>query len=236
LISIENISLFLGKEKSRLVVSNLELNSGLWALVGRNGAGKSTFLKALSGVNKNIDGTIKLNGKLQSAHSDLELAKTISVVYSKTELFGNHTALDVLNLGRTPYQGLFGKMTTKDKAKVAEVIALIGLESLLNKPFEVLSDGEKQMIMIGRALVQDTRVILLDEPTAFLDVVNRAKVIGLLAKISKESNKLIVFASHNLGLIEKFCDGMLLVKNCELTIVEAVNAELELTKLFEDEV
>ena len=235
MISIQNIALFLGNEKPKLKVNNLELKSGLWALVGRNGAGKSTFLNALSGVNTNFEGEILINDKPQKSISTQQMAKTIAVVFSKTELFGNHTGLDVLYLGRIPYQGVFSKITKADKEKVTEIIELLSLKLLINKPFSVLSDGEKQLIMIGRALVQDTELILLDEPTAFLDVVNRKKIVKLLAKVSHE--KLIIFSTHNIDLIEEFCGGMLLIQNDKLTSESNTNRfKTQLETLFEDEI
>lgn len=242
MISIKNISLFLGEEKPKLQVSNFELNSGLWALVGRNGAGKSTFLNALSGINTKFDGDICIDSQSQSTFLPQEMAKRIAVVFSKSEIFGDHTALDVLYLGRIPYQGLMSSLSQRDKEKVTEVIELLGLESLICKQFSVLSDGEKQLIMIGRALVQDTKMILLDEPTAFLDVVNRKKIIKLLAKIVKDQSKLIIFSTHNLGLVEQYCDGMLIIKNRALTLVSSndesdpIDFKHELEKIFEDEV
>jgi len=235
LISIQNIKLFLGVEKPKLEVSNLELITGLWALVGRNGAGKSTFLRALSGVNSNFEGAIQINSKFQNSISAQQMAKMISVVFSKTEIFGNHKGIDVLYLGRIPYQGVFSRVTGEDSRKVNEVIELLELHPIIHKQFSVLSDGERQLIMIGRALVQDTKIILLDEPTAFLDVVNRKKIVKLLAKVS--AKKLIVFSTHNIDLIEPFCDGMLLITNNELQCVDRrLEFKNQLETLFKNEV
>jgi len=144
LISIQNIKLFLGVEKPKLEVSNLELITGLWALVGRNGAGKSTFLRALSGVNSNFEGAIQINSKFQNSISAQQMAKMISVVFSKTEIFGNHKGIDVLYLGRIPYQGVFSRVTGEDSRKVNEVIELLELHPIIHKQFSVLSDGERQ--------------------------------------------------------------------------------------------
>ena len=235
MISIQNIKLFLGVEKPKLAVDNLVLNSGLWALVGRNGSGKSTFLRALSGVNSNFEGSIKLNSKIQKSISSQQMAKMVSVVFSKTDIFGSHKAIDVLFLGRIPYQGVFSRETKEDKQKVKEIIKLLELEPLIDKQFSILSDGEKQLIMIGRALVQDTTIVLLDEPTAFLDVVNRKKIVKLLAKVSSE--KLIIFSTHNIDLIEDYCDGMLLITNNKLLSVdkkEEFRDQLEI--LFDNEI
>ena len=235
MISIQNIKLFLGIESPKLEVNNLELTTGLWALVGRNGSGKSTFLRALSGVNSKFEGTIFINTKSQKSISAQQMAKLVSVVFSKSEIFGNHKAIDVLFLGRIPYQGVFSRVTKEDTKKVEEVVELLDLHALINKRFSVLSDGERQLIMIGRALVQDTKLILLDEPTAFLDVVNRKKIVKILASVSTE--KLILFSTHNIDLIEEFCNGILLINNNELISVDSKKEfKHQLETLFENEI
>lgn len=240
MVSIEDISISLGFQKPELRVSNVNLTTGLWGLVGRNGAGKSTFLNALSGVNQNFKGSIVLSEKTQTEYSSLELAKKIAVVFSKSEIFGNHTAKDVLYLGRIPFQGVFSKLSKEDHQKVNEVVSLLNLQLLLDKKFSVLSDGERQLVMIGRAFVQDTEIILLDEPTAFLDVVNRKKIIETLARVSKEKKKLVIFSSHNLELVQQFCDGILIINNNQLSMVDSGGNELlireELDKIFENEI
>lgn len=235
MITTQNIKLFLGKEKPKLTVDNLELKSGLFALVGRNGAGKSTFLKALSGVNMNFEGNFLIDNINQKSISSHQMAMNVAVVFSKSEVFGNHTAHDILFLGRIPYQGLFSKVTKTDEVKVAEIIKLLQLENLIHKKFTVLSDGEKQLVMIGRALVQDTKIILLDEPTAFLDVVNRKKIVNILAKVS--FGKVIIFSTHNIDLIEQFCDGVLTIQKNTLNLVsQKVEFKRQLETLFENEI
>ena len=236
MIEIKNISLFLGKQKPALTVSHLELVTGLWALVGRNGAGKSTFLNTISGFNEHYSGDVFINHKDLKEIPKTELASQISVVLSKTEIFGNLTGLDVLFLGRLPYQNLIGHKTQQDVEVVNQIIDELQLKTLVSKPFSVLSDGEKQLIMIGRALVQNTPIIILDEPTAFLDVVNRKKIVKLLHKISSENNKLILFSTHNIDLIETFCDGMLMINENHITKIEGKhNFKTELDKLFKEE-
>lgn len=236
MIEIKNISLFLGKQKPALTVNNLELVTGLWALVGRNGAGKSTFLNTISGFNEYYSGDIFINNKDLKEIPKTELATQISVVLSKTEIFGNLTGLDVLFLGRLPYQNLIGQKTQQDVKVVNQIVDELQLKTLKSKPFSVLSDGEKQLIMIGRALVQDTPIIILDEPTAFLDVVNRKKIVKLLHKVSSENNKLILFSTHNIDLIESFCDGILMInENQILKIDDKQSFKIELNKLFKEE-
>lgn len=236
MIEISQIELYLGNEKPALQINNLELKNGLWALVGRNGAGKSTFLNAVCGFNENYTGTINLESKNLSEFPKPELAKQISVVLSKSEVFGNLTGLDVLFLGRLPYQNLLGKFSEKDIEIVNEVIDQLNLSSITKKPFSVLSDGEKQLIMIGRALVQNTPIIILDEPTAFLDVVNRKKIVNILHQISQSQGKLIIFSTHNLDLIDEFCDGVIMINHHQLFKIDNHQEfKLEVDKLFNEE-
>jgi len=237
MLRFNNIELFLGHQKPALTVKSLKIDTGLWALVGRNGSGKTTFLNTISGFNENYKGKILLNNIDLKSIPKIDLAKQISVVMSKTEIFGDLTGLDVLFLGRLPYQNLLGKISDKDKDIVNNVIHLLDLNPLTDKPFAVMSDGEKQLIMIGRALVQDTPIIILDEPTAFLDVVNRKKIVKLLHQIRVKQNKLIIFSTHNIDLIEEFCDNLLLIHHhCIHKVTNNQNFKVELTKLFNHEV
>lgn len=227
----------MGGEKPKLSIESLNLKTGLWALIGRNGAGKSTFLNALSGVTVNFEGEILIQNQNLKNIQARDLAKQIAVVYSKSTLFGNHTALDILYLGRIPYQGLMATISEEDKKIVNEIITILKLDKLIHKPFSVLSDGEKQLVMIGRALVQNTPIILLDEPTAFLDVVNRKKIISLLSKVAKEQDKTIIFSTHNMDLVEMYCDGILMILDSKMkTITSKKEFKNQIEKLFIDEV
>ncbi len=237
MLKFDSIQLFLGHQKPKVLVKNFKLDKGLWALVGRNGSGKSTFLNAISGFNQQFEGQVLLNDKDVALIDKKDLAKQISVVMSKTEIFGFLTGLDVLFLGRLPHQNLLGKKTNKDVSIVNSVIEQLNLHSIIKKPFTVLSDGEKQLIMIGRALAQDTPIIILDEPTAFLDVVNRKKIVALLGQIVKQFNKLIIFSTHNIDLIPAFCDGLLMIHQNVLQKVDNKQVFTStLNTLFLDEV
>jgi iron complex transport system ATP-binding protein len=234
-IEIREISLFLGKEKEPLHIKDVTLKNGLWALVGRNGSGKSTFLSKLVDIQNSAEQNIKINSKRIQDYKQNDLAKTIAVVLSKVDVFGKLNGEDVLKLGRIPYQNIFGTHSQKDLEKVNEVIELLSLQETSKKDIQVLSDGEKQLLMIGRALVQDTPILLLDEPTAFLDVVNRKKIVSILNEISK--SKLVLFSTHNIDLIETYCSGLLMIKDNQMMQVDdKVEFKNELTKLFENEI
>ncbi|MGV6861061.1 MAG: ABC transporter ATP-binding protein [Putridiphycobacter sp.] len=237
MIDVKDVILFLGNENAPLHINNFQLENGLWALIGRNGSGKSTFLNALSGNNSQYKGTIFIGQKNISNYSQNGIAKQISIVLSKTNVFGNLTGKDILFLGRIPHQGIFGKKSKEDAKKVEEIIKLLELANLINKPFSVLSDGEKQLLMIGRALVQDTPIILLDEPTAFLDVFNRHRIVKILEDICITQQKLIIFSTHNLELAKDHCKGFLIIDNQNLSVTQSqMDLERFKTKLFENEI
>lgn len=220
-------------DRSLFTLSNLKLTGGLVALVGRNGTGKSTFLRTILGEHQNYSGEIKLNNLELSKISKSEKAKLISVVYSKPEIFGNHTVREVLLLGRLPYQNFLAKVTEQDLLEVEKNISLLELQNFADKEFSILSDGEKQLVMIGRALVQNTSVILLDEPGAFLDVVNRYKLSDVLKKIVEETNKLIIYSTHHIDLLESHCTGVLLISDNEMKLLSESNKFLpEIKRTF----
>ncbi len=152
--------MFLGENKS-LSVDDFEIDKGLWALIGRNGTGKTTFLKAISGFHHSYEGNIKINNKNITHYKSNEMAKLLGGVYTKPSVFGHLTGLDVLFLGRIPYQNFLSTLTKEDEVKVDEIIALLSLENIVQKKFNILSDGEKQLIMICRLFVQEKKVILL---------------------------------------------------------------------------
>ena len=148
--------------------------------------------------------------------SKVELAKEIAVVYSKVEIFGDYLVKDILDLGRIPYQNRLANNTQDDEKLIKKVANDMGIESFLDRRFNSLSDGEKQLIMIARAFVQETNIILMDEPTAFLDLVNRNLLVKQLSEKAVKSSKLILFSTHDIDLIDKYCQEVLFIHNDEM--------------------
>lgn len=176
------------------------------ALIGRNGTGKSTLLRTMAGLAKPIGGEVAVNGKLLAEYPSRELASMISFVSTDEVRIPNLRVADLVGLGRAPYTNWIGTLTPEDKQAVAHSLELVGMEDFADKALDCLSDGERQRVMIARALAQDTPVILLDEPTAFLDLPNRYMVGGLLRELAHKQNKSIVFSSHDLGIVLELCD------------------------------
>lgn len=195
---------------------DIKLVSGIVALVGRNGAGKSTLFKTIMGLHALHEGRIEIEGKDVRLYRRDELAKKVAIVFSKSTVFGNHTGRDLLYLGRLPYQNMFAKRTAVDNQIVDQIIELLDLRDFVDREFIQMSDGEKQLMMIGRAMAQDTPIILLDEPNAFLDLVNRHRVMKVLKKIGEEGRKLVLFSTHEIDFLPQICQSLLLIKEGNL--------------------
>lgn len=218
MLELRNIRIAIG-QNHLFSAKEILLQRGVVALIGRNGSGKSTLIRTLLGEHPDADGSFRWNGQDLKELSPAAKAQLISVVYSRPQIFGNHTVFDVLALGRLPHQGVFSTLTRLDKAVIQRIADLLKIGAWFSKSFQVLSDGEKQLVMIGRALVQDTPIILMDEPAAFLDVVNRYELSVLLKQIADETEKLIICSTHQLDRLEKDCDQVLLIDQGELRLL-----------------
>jgi len=199
MIQLQELSI--GYQCELLSSEHLLLEAGkVYALVGRNGIGKSTLIQTMAGLQKQLAGDITINGQFLSRLNAQEIAETISLVDTRFEGVEYLKVKDYLALGRAPYTDLFGRLGTKDWQIVESVATDLSITHLLEKFTDEISDGERQLCAVGRAFVQETPVILLDEPTAFLDYINRKKLLALLKLLSAEKNKCIVLSTHDLDL------------------------------------
>ena len=173
------------------------------ALIGANGSGKTTLFKTLTGNLKPIEGTIELCGKPLSDYTPNERAKLFSLVLTEKpdDLFLK--VFDIVAAGRYPHSGLMAKLRDEDYAMIKAKLEIVGVYHLIDRDFVSLSDGEKQKVMIAKALVQDTPIIYMDEPTAFLDYPSKVELMHLIAKLAEEEHKTILYSSHDLELIMK---------------------------------
>ena len=212
-ITLSHLSV--GYKVGHAVVSdiNLTLQSGkLASLIGANGVGKSTLLKTLTGFLPKLEGSLLLDGKDISEFSQRALARQISIVLTQKPEVQNLTVEEIVGLGRSPYTGFFGKLHANDQQIVDESITAVGIEKLKNRMIQTLSDGERQKVMIAKALAQQTPVIFLDEPTAFLDFSSKVETFQLLQRMAHEMGKLVLLSTHDLELAVRFSDTLLQVK------------------------
>lgn len=218
-ITLEAESLSVGY-KNILVASNInfKLTSGeLVGIVGINGIGKSTLLRTLGNIQPQLSGVIKINNSLINTLKPHEQAKELSIVLTEPIASKNLTVQELISLGRQPYTNWIGALTKEDKLKVTEAIQMLELEDLIQKKCYELSDGQLQRVMIARALAQDTSIILLDEPTTHLDLYHKVQILKLLKSITKQTNKTILFTSHEIEMAIQLCDKMLLLNKKEST-------------------
>ncbi len=192
--------------------TSFEVQKGeLWAVVGRNGSGKSTLLSTLIGLHPPLGGEIRIQGKLLRDYSTSALAQVLALVTTERIRLAYLNVFELVALGRHPYTSFLGKLTPKDEEIVNEAIFEAGIKELEHKNIAQLSDGEHQKVMIARALAQKTPVLVLDEPTAHLDLVNRVEVFRLLRKMSREQGKTILLSTHELGAALQIADKLILL-------------------------
>ncbi|MCC0706364.1 ABC transporter ATP-binding protein [Clostridioides sp. ES-S-0190-01] len=208
-------NLSVGYDK-KVVVSdiNIEVKKGeILCLLGSNGAGKTTILKSLSKLITPIKGEIYLNDMDIRHISRKTLSKMMALVLTNRLLGDLMTVQDVVNMGRYPYTGFFGNLSKKDLMMVDDSLKSVNALHLKKRYFDELSDGEKQKVLVARALVQEPEIIILDEPTTHLDIKHRLELMNILKKLSKEKSISVILSLHEIDIALKSCDKVALVKN-----------------------
>ena len=200
-------------------VINAQLYSGeLVSLVGLNGAGKSTLLRTISAFQPPLSGTIEYSGRKLPVKDASQLARHLSIVLTGCEPIYNLSVREVVAMGRMPYTGFFGLNSARDRRAVDEAIEMLGISSLAGRMIEMLSDGERQKVMIAKAVAQQTPIILLDEPTAFLDFASRVALMQSLRALAHESGKAILLSTHDLELALRLSDRLWLMDKKKLHV------------------
>ncbi len=206
----------------------------LTALLGPNGVGKSTLLRTLSGLQRPLAGTITCNGADFLQLQPKELAKQLSVVLTfrpETEVM---TAEEVVMTGRIPYAGLLGRHRADDLQRVERAMALTQTARFAQRPLTTLSDGERQRVFIAKALAQDTPIIVLDEPTAFLDFGSKIEMVRLLARLAHEEAKTVLMSTHDVELALHLSDELWLLSASGIAqgTPKALAADGTITRFF----
>lgn len=208
-----------GNEKVVAQGLNAAINSGeLTCLLGCNGIGKSTLLRTLSAFQPALGGDVMLYNNLTSclspltSYTDKELSRMIGIVLTEKPDVRNMTVEDLVGMGRSPYTGFWGTLTANDRQIVSEAISMVGIESLRGRMIHTLSDGERQKVMIAKALAQQTPIIYLDEPTAFLDYPSKVEMMQLLRRLAHEQQKTIFMSTHDVELALQIADCLWLME------------------------
>ena len=183
----------------------------LTCLLGTNGVGKSTLLRTLSAFQPKLGGGIYINGKELDEYTGRQLARLIGVVLTERPEVHNLSVSDLIGLGRSPYTGFWGGLDEVDREVVQKAVALVGIEGLMGRMTDMLSDGERQKVMIAKALAQETPIILLDEPTAFLDFPSKVEIMQLLHRLSRQMQKTVFLSTHDLDLALQLADKVWLM-------------------------
>lgn len=216
MISLQNLTVGYG-EKAILSDINQTLEPGrLVCLLGSNGVGKSTILRTLAGFLQPLAGKVLLDGKDLTSLSLSQRSKAVSIVLTERVEVPYMKVADLVGMGRSPYTGFFGTLTKEDKAIVVEAIEMVGITSLAERTIDTLSDGERQKAFLAKALAQQTPIILLDEPTAFLDFHAKLSTLRLMQKLAHETDKTILMSTHDVEMALRLSDILWIVQDGEI--------------------
>jgi len=231
---------YTSKKVKNIIASNIDLSlekGKLIALIGANGIGKSTLLRTITGIQKPISGTVMLNGKNIHELNALTLAQNLSVVLTEKLPPSNLTVWELIALGRQPYTNWIGKLSDNDIEKINEAIQLTQIGHLTSKKHYEISDGQLQIVLIARALAQDTPLIILDEPTTHLDLLHKVTLLKLLKKLTQETGKSILFSTHDIDMAIQLSDEMIIMTPENVVQNQPCNLILKgsFNTLFQDE-
>lgn len=216
-LKTENLVIGYHQKKHPKIVAkdiNIRVEKGRFiALLGKNGVGKSTLLRTISKIQKPLQGAIFINQKEIADYKNDELATLLGLVLTERLPLSQLTVFELVALGRQPYTNWIDKLSKKDLEKINEAFSLTEIEHLKNNRFHELSDGQLQRVLIARALAQDTEIIILDEPTAHLDIHHTFKIFSLLKNLVKSTQKTIIISTHEVNLAIKLADEFILLAN-----------------------
>lgn len=218
---------------------NADLSLGeVCLLIGNNGTGKTSLMKTILGHNVPRNGKIWIQGENIKNLKLLDIAKKISMVFSKPLLPVNYTLVDLLSMGKYIHHPYYFKLDVQDIEEIDQVIEMLNLDKYRKFPLNKLSDGNLQKAFIGRALVQNSPMIILDEPTTYLDEETKIMILDLLRTLAKDQNKTILFSSHDWRLAGHFADQIWLIKDKKMDVVKLkrknISEDLNMFSLQED--
>lgn len=207
-------------------------NGELVCLIGPNGCGKSTLMRTIAGLQKPLNGDTVISGVDVKKMKPHQYARLLSLVLTDKINVGGMTVLDIVSVGRYPYTNYFAKLEPKDHEIIEDALDNVHLNDYKDRFFHELSDGEKQRVLIAKALAQDTPLVMLDEPTAHLDLPNRVEIMNILKRLAKETNKAIFLSTHELDLALQTADTIWLM-NRDAKMEIGAPEDLVLSGMFE---
>lgn len=218
LISADSLSVGYGR---KVIVNGIEFyvkKGEILTLIGPNGAGKSTVLKTIAGYLKRLDGTVMVGNRDMIEFSEKEMAKKLSVVLTERIRPELTTCREVVETGRYPYTGSFGILSGNDKEIVKNAIETVSMQDYADMDFSSVSDGQRQRVMLARAICQEPEILILDEPTSYLDIHHKIQFLEILRSLAKEKQMAVILSMHELEFAEKISDYVLCIKDSKIPL------------------
>lgn len=212
-LSTENLQIGYG---DKMIVENLNLkiNKGeITTIIGANGCGKSTILKTLARLHSANSGVVYLNGKIIDKIPTKEIAKKMAVLPQSPEAPSGLTVYELISFGRSPHQSGFGRLSNEDRKVIEWALNVTGLASFADHPVDALSGGQRQRAWIAMAIAQETELLILDEPTTYLDMAHQLEILQLLEKLNREEDRTIVMVIHDLNHASRFSHHMVAIRS-----------------------
>lgn len=233
LYALASVEVAFDKAPVLRAVSGSIAEGGFLGVIGPNGAGKTTFIRVLSGMLRPTAGEVRLNGAPLGRTGRRELARTLAVVPCSLDLPVAFTVAECVGLGRMPYLSAWGPVSEADRLSVRLALECADLVELADRPFHTLSGGERQRTLVAMALAQEPRILLLDEPTAHLDLHHAWDLMALVSRLHRERRLTVVLSSHDLNLAGAFCSELLLLERGRVRCWDAPDVVLRSDLLSE---
>jgi iron complex transport system ATP-binding protein len=214
-IDIDNLICSYNKSPVLKKVTFSVQKGDMFIVIGPNGSGKTTLMKAMAGISGFENGNVYVLGRVISSYSKRKLAQTVAIVPQEGPLDFPFTVNELVLMGRSPYLGILGLPSEEDFEIAARALAFTGVEHLAHRKLGQLSGGEKQLVFIARAICQEPQIIILDEPTASLDIGHQIKIMDLMEKLKLEKSVTVIMVSHDVNLAAMYGDTLLLLKDGE---------------------